>query len=316
MSINVVFMGTPEFAVPSLKALINTSDYNMVAVVTQPDRPKGRGRKLVSPPIKVAALEANIPVMQPPTLRDSAVVSELRTLQPDVIIVAAFGQILKPDVLTMPPHGCLNVHASLLPRWRGASPVATAIRAGDSETGITLMKMDEGLDTGPMISQRTMPISQTHTRGSLTIELAELGASLLVDSLTDWIAGKIEIQLQDNQLATKASLLKKSAGNIDWYNRAVEIERQVRAFSPWPGTYTQGTRGRFKVLTVAHTPNIPPPPSAKPGTVFKHKRQVYVTTSSEPIQLLTVQPASKKPMTAQSMLNGQPDLWNTQLNET
>jgi methionyl-tRNA formyltransferase len=309
-------MGTPDFAVPALNALITSAkkeSWAVVAVVTQPDRPKGRGRKLTPPPVKVAAKQAGIEVLQPKTLRTEAVVAELAALKPDVIVVAAFGQILRQNVLDIPPHGCINIHASLLPRWRGAAPVIAAIRAGDTETGITLMRMDEGLDTGPMIAQRAIPITATHTGGTLAAELAELGAALLIDTLPGWLTGKITSQPQDDNLVTLAPSLKKAEGAINWSKPAVEIERQVRAFHPWPGTFTQGPRGQFKVLTVKAAAEVTDPAQSKPGTVFKHRRGVYVTTGQGAIRLVTVQPAGKKEMVAEAMLNGQPDLWGARL---
>ena len=316
MPARIIFMGTPDFAVPPLQALIESAGektWEVVAVVTQPDRPKGRGKKLTSPPVKVAAEEAGITVLQPPTLRPEEAVAELAAFQPDIIIVAAFGQILRQNVLDMPPHGCLNIHASLLPRWRGATPITAAIRAGDAETGITLMKMDAGLDTGDMIAQRTLPIQPTHTGGTLTTELAELGATLLVDTLPDWLAGKITPQRQDNNLATLAPSLKKQEGAIDWTQSATEIERQVRAFHPWPGTFTEGLRGQLKIISVELAPEAPPFAGSDPGTIFKHQRQVYVTTGEGVLQLITVQPAGKKPMDAAALLNGQPELLGSQL---
>src|SRR6185295_7191226 len=175
----------------------------------------------------------------PETLKDEAAVAELAALKPDLIVVAAFGQILRTNVLTLPPSGCINIHASLLPRWRGAAPIVAAIRAGDAETGVTLMLMDEGLDTGPMIARRAEAITPQHTGGSLTGELAELGAALLLETLPDWLAGNIAPETQDNSLASLAPRLKKEAGALNWAQTAFEIERQVRAFDPWPGTFTQ-----------------------------------------------------------------------------
>jgi methionyl-tRNA formyltransferase len=307
----VVFMGTPDFAVPALAALIDAGASNLwqvVAVVTQPDRPSGRGKRLTSPPVKVTAEEAGLTVLQPPTLKTEAAVAQLAGFEPDLIVVAAFGQILRENVLNMPSHGCLNIHASLLPRWRGASPVTAAIRAGDSETGITLMKMDVGLDTGPIIAKRTVPITPAHTGGTLTDELARVGAALLIDTLPQWLAGDIAPRAQDDSLVTLAPQLKKNEGAINWKQSAPEIERQVRALDPWPGTFTHGPRGSFKVLSVALAANVAAPAGSKLGTVFKHQRGVYVTTGEGVIQLLTVQPAGKKAMPADAMLNGQPEL--------
>ena len=314
MTTRIIFMGTPDFAVPLLQALIDAApqkNWQIVGVVTQPDRPKGRGKKLAPPPVKVIAEQARLPVLQPETLKAEQAVAQLAALMPDVIVVAAFGQILRPNVLNLPPQGCLNVHASLLPRWRGASPVTAAIRAGDAETGVTIMLMDEGLDTGPILSQRVIPISAGHTGGTLTQDLAELGAALLVDTLPKWLAGEIEPQAQNNDLATKTRLLKKQDGAIDWSQSAQEIERQVRAFTPWPGAFSYGPKGQIKFLSVETAESVEF--TDVPGTLFKHNRDVYVTTGSGAIRLVTVQPAGKTAMPAEAMLNGQPELLGSRL---
>lgn len=312
VSAKIVFMGTPEFAVPSLTALIE-SDYEVVGVVTQPDRPKGRGKQIMPSPVKRVAEAAGLPVLQPKSLKDEAAFQALVNLAPDFIVVAAFGQILRANVLALPPHGCLNVHASLLPRWRGAAPVAAAIRAGDAESGVTLMQMNEGLDTGPMIAKRTIPLTASHTAETLTAELAELGAALLIETLPAWLAGDLTSKPQDDRLATYAPRLQKEEGAIDWTQSAVEIERQVRAFYPWPGTFTEGPAGPFKILAVALSPEVAAPAGTLPGTVFKHNRQVHLVTGLGTLQLVTVQPSGKKEMPAEAMLNGQPNLWGTRL---
>jgi methionyl-tRNA formyltransferase len=308
-------MGTPDFAVPSLEALLAAAEagaeWQVVAVVTQPDRPSGRGKQLTPPPVKLVAQQAGAPVLQPEKLRGEAVAT-LAAFAPDIIIVAAFGQILRKAVLNMPPFGCLNVHASLLPRWRGAAPIAAAIRAGDAETGVTIMQLDPGLDTGPMLAKRAMPITPAHTTASLTAEMARLGAALLVETLPEWLAGRITPELQIEALATLAPRLQKEEGELNWADAADAIERQVRAFSPWPGTFTTGARGPIKVLAVAVAgPEVPVTEAA--GTVFKYQKNAYVATGSGAIRLLTVQPTGKKPMDAVSMLNGQPELWGGKL---
>lgn len=303
----IVFMGTPDFAVPALTALIE--HYTVAGVVTQPDRPKGRGRKLVPSPVKETALAAGVPVLQPRTLKDPAAVAELAALNPDVIVVAAFGQILRPDVLNMPPHGCINIHASLLPRWRGAAPVAAAIRAGDAETGVTLMKMDEGLDTGDIIHARVIPIRADHTRATLTAELAELGAALLIETLPDWLAGKITPQPQDDSLATFAPRIKKEAGRINWQQSAVEIERLTRAFNPWPTAFTLWGETRIKILTASVAENSP----VEPGVVFKQHSRIAVGTGSGALVLHDIQPAGKRVMPAAAFANGFPDFIGAKL---
>ncbi len=294
----IVFMGTPDFAVPALTALIE--HHTVVGVVTQPDRPKGRGRKLIPSPVKETALAAGVPILQPRTLKDPAAVADLAALKPDAIVVAAFGQILRPNVLTLPPHGCLNIHASLLPRWRGAAPVAAAIRAGDAETGVTLMKMDEGLDTGDIIRARAIPIRPDHTRATLTAELAELGAALLIETLPDWLAGRITPQPQNDALATVAPRIKKEEGRINWRQSAAEIERLTRAFNPWPGAFTLWGDIRIKILTAAVVKTA----SAAPGTVFKLDDRIAVGTGSGALVLKTIQPAGKRAMPAAAFANG------------
>lgn len=313
MSANVVFMGTPEFAVPSLEALL-AGPFSVVAVVTQPDRPSGRGKKLTPPPVKLVAEAAGIPVLQPKSLRKADAFESLAAFRPDVIVVAAFGQILRPNVLQLPPHGCINVHASLLPRWRGAAPINAAIRAGDAETGVTIMKMDEGLDTGPMLAKRAVPITPQHTAGSLTAELARVGGELLVETLSAWLAGRLQPQPQNDSQATLAPRLNKEEGNIDWSLAAVDIERLVRAFDPWPGTFTFGPRGQLKILAV-EVVSLPDLPAHPPGTLFKHHKMPLVATGNGAVRLQLVQPAGKKAMSAEAMLNGMPDLWGAQLGE-
>jgi methionyl-tRNA formyltransferase len=320
VTVRVIFMGTPEFAVPALRALITPptsggTPYEVVAVVTQPDRPSGRGQTLTPSPVKVVAQEAGLKVLQPITLRDEAAVTQLAELSPQVMVVAAFGQILRPNVLNLPPNGCINLHASLLPRWRGAAPIAAAIRAGDAETGLCLMVMDAGLDTGPVIARRSLPLTPQHTTGTLTGQLAQLGADLLLETLPAWLSGEIQPQPQANALATLAPRLKKEEGEINWANSALEIERQVRAFDPWPGTFTQGPRGPFKVLKVEVALPVNPPELAPTGLVFKQRGGIYVTTGQGVIRLVTVQPTGKKAMPAEAMLNGQPDLLGRRLGQ-
>lgn len=231
-------MGTPQFAVPSLAAL--TQHFDVVAVVTQPDAPSGRGRALSPSPVKqfAQAHTPGVPVLQPETLKPPEVVAQLRSYTPDVIVVAAFGQILRRDVLALPPHACINVHASLLPRWRGASPISAAIAAGDAATGVTIMVMEAGLDSGPILSQRSTPIDAADTTATLTERLSTIGAALLIETLPGWLNGQAAPQPQDASLATKCGLLKKEDGRIDWTRGASAIERQVRAMTPWPGAST------------------------------------------------------------------------------
>src|SRR6185369_8943587 len=233
--VKVVFMGSPEFSLPTLHALADT--YEVIGVVTQPDRASGRGRELRPPPVKLLAQELDIPVMQPEKLRQPEALEQLHAWNPDLIVVAAFGQILKKDVLYLPRFGSINVHASLLPRWRGAAPINAAILHRDAETGVTIMKMDVGLDTGPILTQRPIPLTRDDTAGSVFEKLSHLGASLLIETLPDYLSGKIEPVPQPEEGMTYAPMLKKEEGQLDFTRPAEELERRVRAFNPWPGTF-------------------------------------------------------------------------------
>ena len=238
-------MGSPDFALPTLQALHD--HFQVAGVVTQPDRPAGRGRKLRPPDVKVLAQTLDLPIIQPVTLKDLDVLAQLNAWSPDVIVVAAYGQILRENVLNLPPHGCINVHASLLPRWRGAAPVQAAV-LHDTVTGVTIMKMDRGLDTGPILSQRNVPIPEDMTAGELFDLLAQMGAGLLVETLPKYISGEIEPQPQDDKQATYAPRLTKEDGELDFNQPAEVLARKVRAFSPWPGTYQFFDGTRIKIF--------------------------------------------------------------------
>lgn len=242
----IVFMGTPDFAVPALQALITHHD--VIGVVTQPDRPAGRNRQVQMTPIKQVALEAGIPVFQPEKLRQREAIDTLKQWSPDVYIVAAFGQILPQEVLDIPPHGSLNIHASLLPRWRGAAPIQAAIRAGDAETGITIMQMDAGLDTGAMLVKRAIPITADETGQSLHDKLSIIGGELIIEALPKILSGEIQPQAQDDALSNFAPRIDKNEGRIDWTTDAASIERTMRAFTPWPSTFTTWNGKLLKVL--------------------------------------------------------------------
>jgi methionyl-tRNA formyltransferase len=241
----IVFMGTPEFAIPTLKALI--AHHDVLGVVTQPDRPAGRSGEIRQPPVKKLALVDAIPVLQPAKIRKPEAIEELKRWRPDVFIVAAFGQILPQEVLDIPSHGSINVHASLLPRWRGAAPIHAAIRAGDDKAGVTIMKMDAGLDTGPMLSSGSLKILSDDTAQSLHDKLAQLGADLIINTLPGYLSGSIEPQPQPEVGITYAPQIKKDEGEIDWTQSAVSIERLVRAFMPWPGTFTYWNTRQLKI---------------------------------------------------------------------
>jgi methionyl-tRNA formyltransferase len=246
MKVRIVFMGTPEFAVTILESLLQSS-YQVLAVYTQPDKPAGRGRPVVFPPVKKLGLERQIPVIQPETFKSREVVEKLASLQPELIIVAAFGSILPQEVLSLPKFACLNVHPSLLPRHRGPSPVANIILCGDELTGVTIMVMDAGLDTGPILAQEKVGISFMNTTGSLSSKLANVGAKLLLETLPKWIGGELRPQAQDESQATYSKLITSKDAEIDWHLSAVELWRMVRAYNPWPSCYTWYQGKRLKI---------------------------------------------------------------------
>jgi methionyl-tRNA formyltransferase len=311
--VKIVFMGTPEFAVPSLQKLIESQ--TVVGVVTQPDRPAGRGQQVRSSPVKVAAQSAGVPLYQPKSLRSEDAAAPLRQWQPDLIVVAAFGQILRPHILDLPSHGCLNVHASLLPRWRGASPIQHAILAGDSQTGISLMQMDEGLDTGPVFVQQAISIRKDETAATLHDRLAKLGASLLADHLDDILSGRLPATPQDDSQATYAPLIKKEDGRLDWEQTSAALDRHIRAMTPWPGAFTTWQEQRLKVLT-AH-PVQDGLPVGEPGLVVGSDEQdsAVVLTGDGGLELGKVQLAGKRAMTMVDFLRGRPDFIGSKLGE-
>lgn len=243
----LIFMGSPEFAVSPLEHLL-ASQYQVVAVYTQPDKPAGRGRGLVSSPVKRAALAWRLPVVQPARLKGAGVVEQLAGFAPDVIVVAAFGQILPQPVLALPRLGCLNIHPSLLPRFRGASPVASAILAGDEFTGVSIMLMDEGLDSGPVLARAQIPILAIDTTGSLTTKLSWLGARLLLEVLVHWTRGELTPRPQNEAEASYCRSITKEEGEIDWRQPAIDIWRRVRAFNPWPGCYTRWQGKKLDII--------------------------------------------------------------------
>ncbi len=298
----IVFMGTPDFAVPALETL--AQDYQVAGVVTQPDRPAGRGRRLVAPPVKEAAQALAVEVFQPPTLRSPEAVERLVAWRPDLVVVAAFGQILRPEVLAIPPHGCLNVHASLLPRYRGAAPIPAAILAGDERTGVTIMRMDEGLDTGPMLAQADWPIGPEDTTGSLTAALARLGVVLLLEVLPGWLAGAITPRPQDESQATYCRTLRKEDGLLDWAQPAAHLDRQVRACDPWPGAYTAWAGQRLKILRARPLTAAAP---AEPGRVVDLAPGTGVITGEGVLELLVVQLEGKSAMDVHAFSQGRRD---------
>jgi methionyl-tRNA formyltransferase len=302
----IVFMGSPNFALPSLRTLAD--EYDVVGVVTQPDRASGRGRTLKPPPVKELALSLNIPTMQPEKLKQEDAMDQLSAWSPDLIVVAAYGQILRKDVLDLPQFGCINVHASLLPRWRGAAPINAAILRGDEETGVTIMKMDTGLDTGPILAQRSVRIMPDDTAGSVFKTLSTLGADLLIETLPDYLSGRIQPQPQPEEGATYAPMLKKEDGRLDFSADVHELERRVRAFNPWPGTFMDFEGTNFKV----HRAHVAPlqlgegmgKREISAGEMLVVQNQPAVGASGGFLVLDEVQPAGKKSMSGKSFLSG------------
>jgi methionyl-tRNA formyltransferase len=291
-------MGSPDFAVPVLETL--AARYRLIGVVTQPDRLAGRGGTLKPPAVKTAALRLNIPILQPEKLRNPEAMDQLRAWEPDLIVVAAFGQILRPDVLDLPKWGCINIHGSLLPRGRGAAPIQAAILAGDRETGITIMKMDAGVDTGPMLSQRAIPILPDDTAGTLFEKLAPLGAELLLETLPGYLSGEVQLQHQPTEGVTYAPMLKKEDGLFDFNQPAALLERRVRAFNPWPGTWFEFNSAPVKVLHVRVSAE------KNPGAGQRITLNEYpaVGTKAGILILEEIQPAGRKPMSGKAFLAG------------
>jgi methionyl-tRNA formyltransferase len=293
----VVFMGSPDFSLPTLRALSST--YDVVGVVTQPDRASGRGRDLKAPPIKRLALELEIPVMQPEKLRQPEAMEQLRLWNPDLIVVSAFGQILRKDVLELPRYGCINVHASLLPRWRGAAPINAAILHGDDETGVTIMVMDVGLDTGPMLSKRSIGLARDETAGSAFEKLSRLGADLLIETLPDYLSGKLTPIPQPEEGVTYAPMIKKEEGRLDFNQDAESLERRVRAFNPWPGAFMDFDGMLLKIHRARVEVGL-----AEPGQRLAVQDQPAVAAGGGILILEEVQPAGKKPMSGKAFLTG------------
>lgn len=296
-------MGTPEFAVPSLEALLKSKDH-VVGIVTQPDRPKGRGQQLVPSPVKLLAQRAGIPFLQPVKMKAPEFLNALVAWEADLIAVTAFGRILPPAILEMPPKGCLNVHGSLLPKYRGAGPIQWAIINGETETGITTMLMDEGMDTGAMLLQERMPIAPDDTAGTLSIRLAELGGRLLVETIAQLKAGRLTPRAQDHTQATMAPLLKKEDGLIDWAMPAVSLSCRIRGLTPWPGAYTFLNRDRW---TIWRATALQESSTALPGTIMAlSKESILVATGAGLLAVQELQPANSRRMTAAQFLTGHP----------
>lgn len=291
-------MGSPDFGVPTLRALAD--HHHVVGVITQPDRQAGRGRKPTPPAIKSEAQTLGLAVYQPQSLLKPGAMDQLGMWQPDLIVVAAYGQILPPPVLQLPPHGCLNVHASLLPRWRGAAPINAAILHGDQRTGVTIMKMDQGLDTGPILSQRSVPIDDHDTAGRLFEKLSHVGAALLIETIPPYLKGEITPTPQDDARATYAPMLEREDGKLSFNQSAETLSRKVRAFHPWPGTYTFWDEDRL-IVHQAHAEDVTSPGI---GVLCTHGDRPAIGTSQGILVLDRVQPAGKRAMPGEDFLRG------------
>ncbi|MCA9582251.1 MAG: methionyl-tRNA formyltransferase [Myxococcales bacterium] len=317
-----IFFGTPDFAVPCLRALTEIAEVPLV--LCQPDRPSGRGMKLTAPPVKVAAEELNLPVSQPTKVRTAAFARELQEIGADVAVVVAYGRILPAAVLAAPRLGCVNVHASLLPRWRGAAPIQWAIASGDRETGVGLMAMDEGMDTGPVLATRRLPIDRDVTAAELSVRLSELGAALLREELPRYVSGELSPVSQDEGDATMARMLKKEDGRIDWTSTADRIHDRVRGFSPWPGAFTERGDDVIKVhrTTVISSEGSDPPGSSRGpvdpvGTIVRADRHgIEVRCGTGLLRLDELQAPGRRRLPAAEFLSGYPLHPGDRLGET
>lgn len=313
--LRIIFMGTPQFAVPVLTAVLQGSTpgvvlsdgYEVVTVITRPDKPVGRGRRVVYSPVKQAALERGLPVWQPGSLKRRENSEALAGYGADLYIVAAFGQILPQVVLDQPRYGTLNIHASLLPKYRGVSPISEAILQGDAESGVSIMLLDAGIDTGPVLALRSVTIAPDETTGSLTVKLADVGARILLDTLPLWIAGQIVPEAQDAQQASYTALLRKEDGKIDWGQAAVVLARRLRAYAPWPGAYTFW-RGKLLKILSAHALPLEPAAPLPAGTVTTRAEAGHETlaivTGSGFLVIERLQLEGKKAMGAEEFLRG------------
>ena len=299
----IVFMGTPDFAVETLEKIIENG-YEVVAVVTQPDKPKGRDKKLSPPPVKECALKHNLTVLQPQRARDEAFVQELKRYNPDVIVVVAFGQILPESILHMTKYGCINVHASLLPQYRGASPIQWAVIDGCKKTGVTTMLMDEGIDTGDILMVREYELARKETGGSLFDKLSLLGAELLIETLKGMETGSIKPIKQDNEKSSYVKMLTKAMGHIDFAKNANEIERLIGGLNPWPSAFTYMNKKMLKIWDADVSEDIEVPQNSPVGTAFVSKEKMYVICGSGFLELKEVQLEGKKRMCIEDFLRG------------
>ena len=307
-------MGTPEFVVPALLALHQSPAVELTGVVTPPDRPRGRSGRPVAPAVKTAALELGLPVFQPPGLRSAAAQERLAAMRPEVIVVAAYGRLLPPETLRLPPYGCLNLHPSLLPQGRGPSPVAETLLRGAAAAGVSLMLLDEGMDTGPVLAQKVLPLDGTETAGALTETLFSLGAGLLLEALPAWVGGRLPAQPQDETQATITRRLEREDGRADWTQPAATLARQQRAYTPWPGLFTTWNGQNLKLLEVEapgaahpeyHGPKTQPPGLVIPGASYGG---LAVVTGDGLLSLKTLQLEGRRPNSAREFLIGFPSI--------
>ena len=305
MKSKLIFMGTPEFAVPILAALIK-QPYNVIAVYTQPDKQAGRGQKLGASPVKELALHSNITVIQPPSLKTPEEVAKMKELAPDVVVVAAYGKIIPQGILSVPQHGFLNVHPSLLPQYRGATPIPSAILNGDTVTGMTIMLLDAGMDSGAIFKQREVSVTAEDTTGSLSARLAAVGTELLLEVLPLWLEGSIKPQPQQHDQATYTRTITKDDGRIDWQQSAVEVDRKIRAYNPWPGCYTYWRGKNLKIIqaipVLGETSGIPGNVIALPGSPGV---VLGVECGKDILGLLRIQMEGKREISAQEFVRGQ-----------
>ena len=310
--IRTIFIGTPEFAIPCLKALINDEQFEVITVITQPDKPVGRKKVLTAPPVKSEAIKNNIPVLQPEKIREFR--SKIELLEPDIIVVAAYAQLIPEKILEIPKYGCMNVHASLLPKYRGAAIIHAPIENCEEETGVTIMKMDAGLDTGPILSQIRTTIESNDTTGTLSEKLAQLGAKMLIPTITKYIAGELQPTPQDHDSSSYIGEIKKEYGRINFGKTASEIECFIRAMNPWPSAYAkiEFTKNKkefsyaIKIIEVEHTPlDIN---NFKVGEIFEYESKLAFQCGNDALLVNTIQLEGKKEMPSQAFLRGHGDI--------
>jgi len=306
--IRVIFMGTPEFAIPGLSRLVNEPKFEVVGIYTQTDKATGRKLKIPKPPVKVLAENYDIPVYQPEKIKTE--VETIKNLRPDLIVVIAYGKIIPPHILAIPTYGCINVHGSLLPKYRGASCLNAPILNGDLETGITIMQMEAGLDTGPILRQAKIQLTGQEKLNEVHDKLSMLGASILIDTLLEYISGKIKPQIQNDSQASYIKMLKKEDGKIDWQKSALEIERMIRAYNPWPGTFTKNTNGKvIKIIDVDN--NLLKTNNQKIGELFIDNNRLAVKCGQDALVILKLQIEGGKIISGQDFINGNSNLIGT-----